>query len=170
MSSVFSKIQLDPLQVPPGTLVVLSPLDGQLQSPDDQWPLAHSGLLPDQLQLLLQGNQLRAPFNGLYQRSDNSGSLISFRHSSGLQLDVVFAAHCCSSTEGYRYLLPSKAPVTSGQLIAELDLARLQRLGKVSCLLSIAPADAVKAIYSRTGFVRAGQDPWCWLELHPPTS
>lgn len=170
MPSVFSKLRLNPAQIPGSTIAVLSPLDGQLQPAGPDWPAADSGLLADQMQLALQGNQLRAPFAGAFLRTDNSGTLLSFLHSSGLRLDLAFAAHCCKSSEGYHYLVPGKAKVAAGQLLAELDLARLQRYGKASCLLSIQPADTIRAIYARTGFIRAGHDAWCWLELHSPIS
>lgn len=169
MSQEFSKLKLNTQPIPEQGLKVLSPLDAQVQLPDTHsFHAAQQGLLGETLQLCIQGPSLVAPLSGACQRLDNGGSVISFRHQNGLRVDLCFQIADQHPCEGIHFLLPLQSQVKAGQKLAELDLAKLQRTGKASCLLSIQPAQAIKAIYARTGFVNAGTDILCTLELHSP--
>jgi phosphotransferase system IIA component len=169
MSQVFTKLRLNSPLLPASDLKVFSPLDAQVQLPDAQSYLAaQHGLLGETLQLIPQGTALLAPLQGTCHRIDYAGSLISFRHQNGLRVDLCFQTPDNTGCEGIHFLLPAQSQVQAGQKLAELDLAKLQRYGKASCLVSIQPAQAVKAIYARTGFVNAGTDVLCTLELHSP--
>lgn len=172
MSPVFSKLRLNSQHTAAvAGIRILSPLDAQVQLPDEHsYQAAQHGLLGESLQLYPQGPLLVAPITGSCQRVDHAGSLLSFRQANGLRVDLCFQMPDGTGCEGLHFLLPAQCQVKAGEQLATLDLARLQRAGKISCLLSIQPSQAIKAIYARTGFVNAGTDILCTLELHSSDS
>lgn len=168
---VFSKLRLNSQLPATAGINILSPLDAQIQLPDaTSYQAVQHGLLGETLQLCIQGPSLVAPFSGVCHRNDHSGSLISFRQQNGLRVDLFFQTPYDAGCEGIHFLIPAHSQVKAGEQLAMLDIAKLQRLGKMNCLLSIQPSNAVKAIHARTGFVNAGTDILCTLELHSSDS
>lgn len=167
MHQAFSKLRLDNNKLPDGGIAVFSPLDGQVQLPEPHsFVAAFHGFLAETVQIQIHGPRLVAPFNGICQRVDQGGTLLSFRHQNGLRLDLCFQTTRHAATEGFRYLVAAQCQVKTGQAIAELDLAKLQRHSNNCCLISIQPSQAIKAIYYRSGHLSAGQDILFSLQLH----
>lgn len=172
MTSAFSKLTLHTDQPPGRGIEIRSPVSGLVNKPDDSaGPVYRSGLLPDAVQIQLQGPQLVAPFAGAVSRSDMGGSRIVLHHPQGLKLEICFPDACQQHTQGFRWLVADRSKMQAGQPLLQFDLARLQRWSSpLTCLLAIVDHPKIQRLHSRSGFVSAGQDPLFWLELKTATA
>jgi len=167
MTSAFSKLTMHKDQHPGRGFEIRSPVTGLVSPPDEcAGAVYSSGLVPDAVQVHLQGQQLIAPFSGAISRLDMGGSRILLHHPQGLKLEVCFPAACQQQTQGFRWLVADRSKMLAGQPLLQLDTARLQRwCSPLSCILTIIEHPKIQRLHSRTGFVAAGQDPIFWLEL-----
>lgn len=171
MVSAFSKLTMHTDQPPGRGFAIPSPISGQVGPPDDHAGTVYSsGLLPDAVQVQLQGQQLIAPFAGAVSRIDMGGSRILLHHVQGLKLEVCFPAACSQQTLGFHWLVPDRSKIRQGQPLLQFDPARLARWCQpLFCLLTVLEHPKIQRLHSRTGFVAAGQDPLFWLELNNTT-
>lgn len=167
MVSAFSKLTMHTVQPPGRGFAIHSPVSGLVATPDDNAGTVYSsGLLPDAVQIQLQGQQLIAPFAGAVSRSDMGGSRILLHHIQGLKLEVSFPAECAQQTLGFHWLVPDRSKIRPGQPLLQFDPARLARWSQpLTCLLTVLEHPKIQRLHSRTGFVAAGQDPLFWLEI-----
>lgn len=167
MTSAFSKLTLHTDQHPAHGIEIRSPVSGLVGQPKPEaGPMYSSGLLPDAVQIQLQGQHLIAPFNGIVTSADRGGRQILLHHPQGLKLEVSFPATCIQQTLGFHWLVPQRSKMVAGQALLQFDPARLQRwCHPLFCLLSISEHPKIQRLHSKTGYVAAGQDPLFWLEL-----
>ena len=167
MTSAFSKLTLHTDQPPARGFEIRSPVSGLVSAPDDNAGTVYrSGLLPDAVQIQLQGQQLLAPFTGAVSRLDMGGSRIILHHPQCLKLEICFPDACQQQTMGFHWLVADRSKIQAGQQLLQFDPSRLQRWSSpLTCLVSIVEHPKIQRLHSRTGFVAAGQDPLFWLEL-----
>lgn len=167
MTSAFSKLTLHTDQPPTRGFEIRSPVSGLVSAPDDNAGTVYSsGLLPDAVQIQLQGQQLVAPFAGAVSRLNMGGSRIVLHHPQGLKLEICFPDACQQQTMGFHWLVADRSKIQAGQPLLQFDPSRLQRWSSpLTCLISIVEHPKIQRLHSRTGFVAAGQDPLFWLEL-----
>jgi phosphotransferase system IIA component len=167
MTSAFSKLTLHTEQHPGRGIEIRSPVSGLVSQPSpDAGPMYSSGLLPDTLQVQVQGQQLIAPFAGILTSADRGGRQIVLHHPQGLKLEISFPSSCEQQTLGFHWLVPQRSKINAGQSLLQFDPARLLRwCHPLYCLLSISDHPKIQRLHSKTGYVAAGQDPLFWLEL-----
>lgn len=136
-----------------------APVSGLLLAELDGPTYLQNGLLGEFQQIHLQGNQLRAPFQGRCIRRDQSGSLVSFIHPQGLRLDISFPEAYQQHGLGFHWHVATDAEVQANQAIVTFDCTLLQQwLAPAQCLVQLHDHPKIQRIYTRTGYVEAGKD------------
>jgi PTS system glucose-specific IIA component len=169
MTSAFSKLTLHTDQHPGRGIEIRSPVSGLVFSPDTlAGPVYQSGLIPDALQVQLQGHQLVAPFTGIVTSADRGGHRILLHHPNGLKLEISFPAETAQHTLGFHWLVAERSKVSAGQPFLQFDAARLTPWCQpLYCILVLSDHPKIQRIHSKSGYVAAGVDPLFWLELSP---
>ena len=84
MTSAFSKLTMHTDQHPGRGIEIRSPVSGLVSAPDaPAGPVYLSGLMPDAVQVQLQGHQLVAPFSGIVTSADRGGHRILLHYQRG---------------------------------------------------------------------------------------
>jgi PTS system glucose-specific IIA component len=169
MTSAFSKLTMHTDQHPGRGIEIRSPVSGLVNSPDElAGPVYQSGLMPDAVQVQLQGHQLVAPFSGIVTSTDRGGHRILLHHSNGLKLEIAFPPQTAQHTLGFRWLVATRSKVSAGQPLLQFDAARLTPWCQpLYCILALSDHPKIQRIHSKSGYVAAGLDPLFWLELSP---
>jgi sugar PTS system EIIA component len=121
--------------------------------------LYSADVLPQAVCIKLQQGTLVAPFTGQYSCCLQGGRRLSFKHQSGLQLQLDLPESIHSSrSSAMKHLLRSGQSVHAGQAVIKLDLQLLH--ADVGCIavLMIVPHPAIAAVNSAARFVEAAQD------------
>lgn len=169
MISAFSKLTLHNDQPPGHGIEIRSPVSGLVSAPDTPaGPIYLSGLMPDAVQVQLQGHQLVAPFSGTVTSADRGGHRILLHHPNGLKLEIAFPPQTAQHTLGFQWLVATRSKVSSGQPLLQFDAARLTPWCQpLYCILALSEHPKIQRIHSKSGYVAAGLDPLFWLELTP---
>lgn len=169
MTSAFSKLTLHNDQLPGRGTEIRSPVSGLVSAPDKlAGPVYQSGLVPDAVQVQLQGHQLVAPFGGIVTCADRGGHRILLHHPNGLKLEISFPPQTAQHTLGFHWLVATRSKVSAGQPLLQLDAARLTPWCQpLFCILTLSDHPKIQRIHSKSGYVAAGVDPLFWLEFTP---
>lgn len=169
MTSAFSKLTLHTDQHPGRGIEIRSPVSGLVSAPDVlAGPVYLSGLIPDAVQIQLQGHQLVAPFAGVVTSADQGGHRIMLHHPNGLKLEITFPPQTAQNTLGFHWLVATRSKVSAGQPLLQFDAAHLAPVCQpLYCMLTLSDHPKIQRIHSKSGYVAAGVDPLFWLEFTP---
>jgi phosphotransferase system IIA component len=170
----FSRLQLTTALPPSNGLSIQSPASGIIQSLSKSTEAAAAaGFFGEGIQLLLQGTELRAPFDGIFTRQDAAGQQLRFYHANGLQLDIHFPPQCINGHgRGFDWqqaqLAGQNIKVTAGQLVLNFDPALLnQWVQPLSCIITLKSHPRFGTIWCRSGYHDVWQDKLFLIELTP---
>lgn len=152
--------------VVPG-LAIKSPASGIIlplhAHPD---PLYNTNVLPQALCMKLQHDTLVAPFAGLYNSSLLFGRRLSFRHKTGLTLQLDLPEDKSLKHGGaIKHLVNDGSQVIAGQPVLRLDPKLLQADGVYMLVLMLLQHPAISTVLSAERFVAAGQDTLFTIQL-----
>jgi sugar PTS system EIIA component len=149
-----------PLLTDTSGLPIKSPATGTIM-PLSAHPdfLYSADVLPQGICIKLQQGSLVAPFSGQYSCSLQGGRRLSFKHQSGLQVQLDLPESINSSrSSAVKHLIRSGQSVHAGQSVIKLDLQLLHAEAGCIAVLMIVPHPAIAAVSSAARFVEAGQD------------
>lgn len=147
-------------------VAVKSPACGMLLPISTHPDQLYSGILQQALCIKLQQGTVVAPFNSLYQCSLNGRRRLSFKHSSGLTLQLDLPSSVIAGLgQGIEYLADSGQHLSAGQPVLKLDPYYLQaELGCYAALM-VLPHPAIEAIFSMQRYVTAATDTAIIIQL-----
>jgi sugar PTS system EIIA component len=113
------------------SIAITSPLSGEVirleQVPDQAFALKHMG---DGVAIIPTNGRLLAPFDGIVLHLVSTKHAIIIQHASGLQLLVHFGLNTVRlQGKGFITHVANGDQVSAGQLMMEIDLDYLHRLG-----------------------------------------
>lgn len=148
-------------------LAVKSPASGFIQPLQYHTdPLYRANVLPQTLCMKLQHDTLVAPFAGFYDSCLQNGRRLSFRHKTGLTLQLDLPQNK-EPGRGWaiKPLVFSQKQVKATQPILRLDPKLLQDTEGYLIVLTILPHPAISAVFSTERFVEAGLDNLFTIQL-----
>lgn len=153
-------------------LSIQSPASGIIQSLSKSTEAAAAaGFFGEGIQLLLQGTELKAPFDGIFTRQDATGQQLRFYHANGLQLDIHFPPECINGHgRGFDWQIAPQqgqsARVTAGQLVLNFDPVLLhQWVQPLSCIITLKSHPRFGTIWCRSGYHEVWHDTLFFIEL-----
>lgn len=142
-------------------LTIRCPASGQVHPLNhSQSPAAAAGFYGLGVTLQLQGNQLLAPFDGLWHQQDQAGQQLSLQHQNGLRLLLQFPPVCAQHHGlGFDWQVPARSQVKTGQLLLNFDCALMTQWCKPLLLTMTLPQhDKFNLISCRPVYHQAGAD------------
>lgn len=129
-------------------------------------PLYNTNALPLALCIKLQHDTLVAPFAGIYSNSLLAGHRLSFRHKTGLtlQLDLPDDKNLRYG-RAIQHLVNDGSQVIAGQPVLRLDPKLLQADTGCLVVLMLLQHPAISTVFSSERFVAAGQDTVFTLQM-----
>ncbi|MDP5144690.1 PTS glucose transporter subunit IIA [Rheinheimera baltica] len=141
-------------------LAIKSPATGQIKPVTTHSDLLYNAnVLPQALCIDLQHGTLVSPFSGHFTNSLHGGRRLTFKHKSGLTLQIdLMVSQNISPSMAIKQLVGSGQAVQQGQTVLRLDLQLLQNSDECKAVLSVLPHPAIAAVYSSEYFVEASND------------
>lgn len=132
-------------------------------------PAAAQGFLGAGITLQLQGNQLKAPFDGLWSYHDRCGQHLMLQHPNGLRFIMLFPPVCLDHHGiGFEWHVPSQTTVQRGQTLLTFDCALMTQWQKPFLLTLLLPQhEKFQHISCRPVYHDALHDLLFLLEAHP---
>ena len=128
--------------------------------------LYNTTVLTQAICIKLTHGTLIAPFAGVYERSLLAGRRLSFRHKSGLTLQLDLPEDSSlQHGEAIKSLVHDGEQVISGQPVLRLDPKLLQAETGYLVVLMVLPHPAILAVFSAERFVAAGLDAVFTLQM-----